>query len=142
MEPERFRELLDAYGAEPDHWPPAERSAMEHFARDRGHAAPWLAEAQRLDQHLARYQVSAPDLSARILKGIESSLPERFLAWLLPSNPVNWWRPAFAGAMPLVLGVALSLSGIDYGFSEPETYSWELEERALLAAPSLEAWYE
>lgn len=50
---ERFRAIVEAYGAEPERWPAAERASAAIFARDHaGIAQPLLDEARGLDAWL------------------------------------------------------------------------------------------
>jgi hypothetical protein len=49
MKLDRFTELLDAYGAEPRRWPPAERAAAQAFLAVSAEARGRLAAAAALD---------------------------------------------------------------------------------------------
>jgi len=66
---ERLRELLDAYGATPDHWPEAERDAAERLVARSADAATLAQEASALDRLLDAAAVEAPSagLAARVL---------------------------------------------------------------------------
>jgi hypothetical protein len=76
--PDRFRTLTEAYGADPERWPVAERGAAQALVAQ---AAPEvlraLDEAARLDAVLARHVVAAPD--AALVRRIEASAPQRRL---------------------------------------------------------------
>ena len=128
---ERFRELIDSYGANQQHWPSEYRRQMQEYLDANQEANAWLNEARSLDALLDSYMPEIPDLSQRILADAKPSLFDGLLAWLLPNSPRQWWRPALASAMPLVLGVAI-------GFTTPvatttaHTESWEEQERAML----------
>jgi len=52
MTPDRFRTLIDAYGASPDRWPEAERDAARLFMIREPRARLWLNEAAALDDLL------------------------------------------------------------------------------------------
>jgi len=49
---DRFKALLDAYGADPARWPDAERDTALHFLADDARAQAWLDEARLLDDLL------------------------------------------------------------------------------------------
>jgi hypothetical protein len=69
MNADRFRQILDAYGADPRRWPQAERADARDFLAANAEARVWLAEADGLDGRLdgwAPLQVS-PALRARVL---------------------------------------------------------------------------
>lgn len=142
MQFERFRDLVEAYGAGEGRWPESLRGAMREFARTNANAARCLEEARALDALLAAYEVPAVDLCARVLERVPASMAERLMAWLVPVEPRNWWRPALAGAVPVVFGLALGVNGLSEAFYAHGAHDWELEERALLAGLSLEVWYE
>ena len=71
MDEHRFREILDAYGAEPRRWPEAERAVAQAFLRDHSNAAKWAAEAAALDAALDVTPATRPSalLARRILAG-------------------------------------------------------------------------
>lgn len=60
----RLMELIDAYGADPSRWPPAERSAATRLLEDPAYAAR-LAEARVLDTALDRWTVKPPSAALR-----------------------------------------------------------------------------
>lgn len=69
MTPERFSELVAAYGGSPQRWPEQERAAALAFiAANPGWAEAVLAPATALDDLLSRHRVAAPDtaLAGRI----------------------------------------------------------------------------
>jgi hypothetical protein len=57
---QRLQELLDAYGARSDQWPPGERASALALLRDSDEARHRRNEAARLDAVLARAVVPAP----------------------------------------------------------------------------------
>ncbi|MDF3835735.1 hypothetical protein P3W85_22700 [Cupriavidus basilensis] len=102
MTPERFRALIDIYGADPAHWPAGERSqgqAMAPLPEHRGA----LDAAAALDRLLAAHRVAAPD--AALLRRIAASAP------LARAPRVPWWWSglglAGAGLAGTVAGVLL-----------------------------------
>ncbi|HKU42154.1 MAG TPA: hypothetical protein VJR89_28540, partial [Polyangiales bacterium] len=66
----RLRELVDAYGADPQRWPEAERAPAQELIRVDAEAARLLAEAEPLDAWLNAYEVAEPParLRARVLE--------------------------------------------------------------------------
>lgn len=76
MTPERFRAIIEAYGATPQRWPAAERAAAESFARRHPEAKSLLLSEAELDDLLGRYPVQPPGCA---LTGavIASALPFR-----------------------------------------------------------------
>ncbi|ACC73212.1 hypothetical protein PPMP20_14925 [Paraburkholderia phymatum] len=117
MTPERFRAIVDAYGADPRHWPAAERAAASAWAElNRSEADALLAQAVQLDQWLASDAEAAP--APALVERIVASAPARrrsrwlWLAW--PggrSRRAGWWwsGAAFAG-VGLIGGVAGALA--------------------------------
>jgi len=61
MTPERFRQIVEAYGASPRRWPEKERAAAEAFVRDNTEAMSVLAREAALDRLLGAYRIAAPD---------------------------------------------------------------------------------
>jgi hypothetical protein len=80
MTPERFLNLIEIYGAEPNHWPREDRAEAETLARS-GDAtvAEALKRARELDGQLSDFFVQAAD----------EDLVRRILA-SAPMPP--WWR--------------------------------------------------
>lgn len=142
MSPDRFRSLLDAYGGDEARWPAEHRAAMRNlYTQDEGARAD-VQRARDLDLLLNSYGVTVPDLAQRIVDRVAPTPLGRFLGWLLPSAPAQWWRPATAFALPLLLGVAMGLSDAGAGSSAATAIDWELQEQALLLAVNEESWYE
>ncbi|MGF6721738.1 hypothetical protein P3T43_001085 [Paraburkholderia sp. GAS41] len=103
MTPERFRTLVDAYGADPHRWPDKERAAAEAWAElHRVEADGLLAESAGLDEWLASHTVAPPERAfvERIVAGAPVQRPAKHRARL-------WWQgAAFAG-----IGLAGGLAG-------------------------------
>ena len=142
MNPDRFRDLLDAYGGDEAHWPAEHRAAMRNLYTGDEKARVEVQRARDLDVLLNSYCVAVPDLAQRIVDRVVPTPLGRFLAWLLPSTPAYWWRPATAFALPLLLGVAVGLSDVGDAASASTTIDWELQEQVLLLAVNEELWYE
>jgi hypothetical protein len=104
MTPERFRQLIEAYGAAPRQWPEAERREAEAFLASGDPAV--LSDARELDLFLAAHEVAPaePDLVRRIVM----SAPHRRASR-------RWWLSGVglvgAGAAGVAAGVlALTLT--------------------------------
>ena len=143
MDLERLRQLLDSYGADERRWPTELRTEMRAALDAHPHEKGYLLAARDLDLLLDSYQPDVDDLAGRILDAVPASPLERFLGWLLPRDPGNWWRPALAGAMPLVLGIAIGVADPGTGPSaDDDSAQWEQQERALLLPVTVGVWYE
>lgn len=103
MTPERFQTIVAAYGADPRHWPDAERAAAETWAElypEQAQAA--LADSAGLDAWLSDHTVAPP----------EHAFVERIVATAPVRRPARqrarfWWQSAaFAG-----IGLAGGLAG-------------------------------
>lgn len=94
----RLRELVDAYGADPQRWPASERGPAEQLIRQDAEAARALAEAEPLDAWLNTYEVLEPParLRARVLE--VPVLAER-------KRKRFGWRFGWAVALSCVIGV-------------------------------------
>lgn len=141
MNRERFVQVLDAYGGRESAWPAAERAAMQAYLDQHPEARDRLLAARELDQLLDRYDPPLGDLSERIQAALPPpSVADRLLAWLFPGGAASLLRPTLAGAVPLLLGVAVGL-GIP-GLKGVDDV-WESQERYLLRAETTEvSWYD
>lgn len=109
MQLERFRDLVDAYGARPTRWPEAERASAVALLQGSAEAQALLREANRLDQVLDRAPKLEPSaaLFGKVLAGRQDTA-----GWwrgLLGAIPV--WQPAMALFLAAVLGLGLGSSG-------------------------------
>lgn len=104
MNIERFRTLVEAYGADPARWPDAERVAAQRFAEQSAEARDALHEAAAFDRLLdtADTQPATRALEDRIL----ATFPERTVSERAPWFTLRW-IPAAAVACSLVLGLAV-----------------------------------
>ena len=107
MTPERFRTIVDAYGADPRRWPDEERAAAEAWAHlHRIEVDALLAESAGLDAWLASHTVAPPERAFvdRIVAAATAPVPVRRPAkW----RGRLWWQgAAFAG-----IGLAGGLAG-------------------------------
>ncbi|HEX7912613.1 MAG TPA: hypothetical protein VF534_31600 [Paraburkholderia sp.] len=102
MTPERFHQIVEAYGAEPRRWPQQERAAAEAWARQhRAEADAVLAEAAGLDAWLAADRLEPPGeaLRQRVLDGApvrHREAPRRR----------RWWSGAAVAGVGLLGGLA------------------------------------
>jgi hypothetical protein len=110
MTPERFRTIVEAYGADARRWPDPERAAAQVWADAHPEqAGVWLAEAAQLDGRLAAHRVAAPSaalLERAIAAGTAALAPRRASRWALAGGGFWWPGAAFAGA-----GLAGGLAG-------------------------------
>jgi hypothetical protein len=111
MTPERFRAIVDAYGADPRRWPVGEREAASAWAEaHRSEADAVLAQAAQLDTWLAADAVEAPDpaLAERVIDSAPVRRPPRWLplpGWGSRRAGLLWSGAAFAG-IGLIGGLA------------------------------------
>jgi len=100
---ERLEQLLDAYGADPERWPPAEREAALSLLERSAEARARRDAAASLDALLDLVPAERPpaELAARVMEAARSQLqppPNRRRAW-----------PYLAAAVPLAAAAALAL---------------------------------
>lgn len=102
MTEDRFFEILEAYGANPERWPEAERAAAQAYAE--AHAdtvTEALQSAAALDALLAPTVVEPSDLlQRRLLK----ALP-------VPAEHRPQWQIPVAAAAALVVGALIGFTG-------------------------------
>ena len=114
MNIDRFKILLDGYGADPARWPAAERAAGEAFARTTPEAASLIAAARALDRTLACVPAAAPALDPVAVAAAASAAPQRRARQ--PRRPgfgfaFAW--PNFAGlAAAMVVGFVVGWNGM------------------------------
>jgi len=104
---ERFKLLVEAYGANAARWPAGERAAALAFAETSGEARALLDEAAALDR-LFDQADTAPvthELQTRILAALP--LANRSSWWLAALAPRAQWIPAAAFAISLALGIGV-----------------------------------
>ncbi|CAE6719540.1 hypothetical protein [Paraburkholderia haematera] len=102
MTPERFHQIVEAYGADPRRWPQQERAAAEAWAAaHRAEAAAVLADAAGIDAWLAADKVDPP--GAALKQRIIGSAPVR-----QPIVPRRrwWWSGAAVAGVGLLGGAA------------------------------------
>lgn len=106
MTPERFHQIVAAYGADPRRWPEQERAAAEAWAAlHRAEADAVLAEAAGIDAWLAVSTADPP--GAALHERIVASAPVRRPA--VPRRRL-WWSGAAVAGVGLLGGVAGALA--------------------------------
>src|SRR5258708_33747216 len=106
MTPERFHQIVEAYGADPRRWPQQERAAAEAWAAaHRAEAGALLADAAGIDAWLAADKVDPP--GAALQQRVIGSAPVR-----RPSAPRRklWWSGAAGGGGGGLGGVGRAVS--------------------------------
>ncbi|MGF6374796.1 hypothetical protein [Paraburkholderia sp. MM5482-R1] len=101
MTPERFHQIVAAYGADARRWPEREREAAQAWARaHRDEADAALSDAASLDAWLAADELEPPNLELQ--RRIIDRAPSRRSAarWRL------WWSGAAVAGVGLLGGVA------------------------------------
>jgi hypothetical protein len=106
MTPERFHQIVEAYGADPQRWPPQQRAAAQAWAGlHRQQAQAWLDEAAGLDAWLATDRLAPPDTSLQ--QRIVASAPARRVT---PQRRTWWWSGAAVAGVGLLGGLAGALA--------------------------------
>jgi hypothetical protein len=101
MNAERFRAIVEGYGADPKRWPEAERAVAQDFAT-LPEAAAVLAEARGLDALLdASDEAAAASLG--FVRNVIAAAPK--------PRPAMSWRSYAAMAACALLGLALGFGG-------------------------------
>jgi hypothetical protein len=105
----RLADLLEAYGADPQRWPSAERTAAEALLQSDPRAAELQRSARLLDAQLDMFEVAEPSahLQARVLEIPirHAATPARFM--------FAGWRLAALALLPCALGFASGALLID-----------------------------
>jgi hypothetical protein len=126
---QRLRAMLDAYGAAPDHWPAAERSAAEALIAGSAEAARAVAEARALDMALDESTAQVPaDALARLTPATAFPPPraaEQRAAVKIAPSPKRGWATALADAFWPRAAVFASIAalGIVVGLASEPAYS-------------------
>jgi hypothetical protein len=137
MTPERFQEILDAYGGDANRWPAGERAAAEALAARSPAAQRARAAAQRLDRLLDRLPIpdappiDAPLLTARVLAAAQTAPADSGIAAILRAAGLR--GPAVAG-----LGLAAAIAGFAVGWDMSAVDPATDEFSGLLPAPIME----
>jgi hypothetical protein len=101
MTPERFDQIVQAYGADPHRWPLAERAAAQAWANShRPQAQALLSDAARIDAWLAADTIDPPGAALR--QRIVERAPVRRRA----ARRRLWWSGAALAGVGLLGGAA------------------------------------
>lgn len=119
MTPERVREIIEAYGADPGRWPDRERDAALAMLRRDGSLAALQREARQLDGLLD--DVAPPPLrldAADLARRVAESAQERPAGRGTGEPAIAWWQwfgwPKLAGlAVAALIGFSIGWSGLD-----------------------------
>ena len=127
MVPDRFRTLIEAYGASVDRWPAQERVRAEPLLLDPQYRSV-LSGARTVDRFLDEWMVPAPsqDLADRVTTSAPASIFEHFARWRLWLSGVGL-AAAMAGAVAGSVIVA-ALSPTDSGWLPLTTAFGDLSE--------------
>ena len=108
MSPDRFRALIDAYGASPERWPEAERDAARRFMAYEPRTRQWLNEAAELDGMLDRLKTPQLDEGTQraVARAMEQAPGTDAVVVKLPHRARH-----FPMAMAAGLGLAACLAG-------------------------------
>ena len=135
---DRLEALLEAYGADPERWPAAEREPAVALLARSAEARAMQREAARLDRmlDLAAPPTPSPELLADILAGASVSPWRRWAAVLWPFGPI--WKPASALVLAGLLGVATGLLAPSEGLFAGAQLTGEIDN--LLLDPPVGMW--
>lgn len=120
MTPDRFRELIDAFGGDPKRWPASERDAALAHARSDARAGAMLDKARALDALLDGMKVRAPAIDpARIVAAATRAAQEPAAANMVAfARKRGGVRPAMAWARSATLAAA-TVCGFVIGMNDP-----------------------
>lgn len=109
-----FSDNLDRHGADPKAWPAERRDlCLALLEQDPGAQKLWRQHQQLADALDQLVVPPMPGLAERILKQSlpvrTPSLIDQVFNWLFPARPFStqFWRPALAACLPLVIGVVV-----------------------------------
>jgi hypothetical protein len=120
---DRFRALVESYGADAGRWPAEERRRRESPEARSAQAEGWLDEARRLDASLDAVADVVP--SPALLRGV-AEIPLRHG----PSRAWGWW-PFGRARNLLAAAVAVAAMGMVIGVTAPEPTATEDTEAGL-----------
>lgn len=120
----RFGDLVAAYGAEPAHWPPAERDAAQALMATSAAARDIAARAEPLDAALALVPADVPAAAlARLMAATAFPPPQH--PTRRATAAVFDWRGMVGGVLwPRAAGLAaMAILGIVVGLASEPVYS-------------------
>ncbi len=118
MTPDRFRDLIDAYGGDPQRWPANERAAALALADADARARALLDEAKSLDTLIGSMQIKPPVIdTARIVAAASRLAQEPDTINVVPfarkrgaMRPIALWARGAALAAATVSGFIIGMS--------------------------------
>ena len=128
---DRFRELLDAYGAEPARWPANERGQAEALLAQDAQAARLRRQAAAVDALLDRAMLAPPVIDAERLIASITAEPQRTadIVTLRPARrpaPGAFWLKVASLAAAAAIGFLVGVSQLT-GLGDPTTTTSGLE---------------
>lgn len=140
MQPDRFLEILAAYGANPDRWPDSERTAALKMLDESADARAAHMRAQMDDQLLATPPdiIPSSNLTSRILNQIPQPTSTKAWNWRIPDwlTGRSAWPQAATLALAFSLGLGAGLSDFDpLSFAEdssPLAVQWVMADPGFL----------
>jgi hypothetical protein len=136
----RFKQLLDAYGADLARWPAAERQAARALIAADPRAGLARAETAELDAFLDRY-APEPVSAARVAAALRG-LPPRASDWRVALGEL-WWELRALPRVPTI--VAVVLAGFLVGFASLDltrAANGHADLSALLFEPTPSDWLQ
>lgn len=161
MNLQRFSQIISAYGAKIESWPIEERHEAAEFLQRNSEAQKLIKVEMLLDQQLDDHspedidvlrltnnivtmiaEQTESDLQSELQSELRSKKQpttlsgflDHLLDWLLPVEPIQFWRPALAASLPLIVGGLLGMN-IDTSQLDSSDY-WEDELEIMAIASS------
>ena len=145
--PDRLRVVIEAYGADPKHWPDEDQQQFKGIDLNEVELTALRADAKAVDRWLLESRIEstldADVLAARVLAARlgsrtmthatatsdnDSGLTDRLLELLTGS----FWRPVVAASMPLAIGMVLGATTLapesDWMMAEQYAFALVVEE--------------
>lgn len=111
---ERLRDILDAYGADPAHWPESERAAMQTLIATSPGAQTALAQAAALDALLAHDRPVMPTLNPiKIAARVAATRRVPRGSWAVR----RMWPNVAGLAAAAIVGFVVGWTGLDQNFT-------------------------
>ncbi|MEQ8312725.1 MAG: hypothetical protein RL839_16995 [Gammaproteobacteria bacterium] len=130
----KLTDILESHGCDSSRWPEGDRQPCLNLIATDSQASALYDQYAALEKQLDHLQ--APDFSGLEQRVLQQELPERTLKlsdrlvnWLLPSaGNNNYWRPALAACLPLVMGIMVgNYSSFGSTVSDDGFQYWEDE---------------
>jgi hypothetical protein len=146
----QFRALLDAYGADPNRWPPEERDAALTLLARSPEAQRWRDATAQLDTilDLASAPTASPGLTERILWTVRPQAPRRASFHASRRTTPRWRVWSYVGtALPLAAAASLVVWLLTEPSRTPERTNvtiaevgkYDVPTDVLLTAPEMDA---